>query len=107
MLNEESETEKMEKEKFEKLEKILKISRKTAILCKTEEQAKELYNIFNSLDLVKKDGTKYNPMITNWHYHKEETCYYPFSGWRTDISMAKYSNYDIITAEDFITIHKV
>lgn len=94
-----------EENELQQLEELLKIKRGTVIHCDTQESAKKLFVLFNGLNLTKKDGSLYDPLITNWLYYKENTFYQPFSGTMLDLPIVVYNKYNIIEVTDFMTLH--
>ena len=90
----------------EELEKKLKISKNTGIHCPTLELAKQVLNIFHKLGLKWYDEVCYTKR-TNWeNSYKENTIYHPFEGYFSSLKYAQQNNYKIISAEEFITLHK-
>ena len=88
----------------EELEKKLKISKNTCIHCPTSALAKQVLNIFHHLGL-KWCNEKHYIICTNWVNYKENTTYHPFDGKFSSLEFYALTGYNIINAEEFITLH--
>lgn len=88
----------------EELQKKLKISKDTCIHCPTLELAKQVLSIFNQLGL-RWSSEKHYITYSHWDNYRENTVYYPFEGVFFSLEFAYWTNYKIISAEEFIALH--
>ena len=93
-------------QKIEAIENRLKIKRNTVVHCETLELENKVLKIYNRLNLtdIERDLWYDN---SHWDKYKKETCYNLFTGNFASVEFYMENGYDIMTAEDFIDIHKM
>lgn len=92
----------MEAKEFEEK---LKISTNTAIHCRTEELANQVLKVFHDKGLKWRVANSY--LDTNsWEYSKDLTCYNPYEGGYCDYEFYNKNGFKIITADEFLELHK-
>ncbi len=81
----------------------LRLSEKQVVHCTTEEEAIKCCQLAKSMGLAWGDGESYDE--TWWFWDKKETCYNFSDSCCLDKTTAKATNFQILTAQDFITMH--
>lgn len=87
------------------MEKDLKIDNNTAVHCPTEALAKEVLAIADQLGYKWWEGDRYTD-YTLWYTYRENTCYDLTEGLPSSFDFFLKEGYNIISAQDFINLHK-
>lgn len=87
------------------MENKLKIDNNTVVHCPTEELANKVLAIADKLGYKWFDGGSFLDN-NSWYLLKEETCYNFKKGMLVAVYSYKKNNYNLISAEDFLKLHK-
>lgn len=81
--------------------RVTDLGKNEVIHCSTEEEAKAICKLMHEAGLEWCSGLSYINK-TNWLYHDESTCYYPYEGQYCNFKYFKDKGYTIHPASDFL-----
>ena len=90
---------------MEEIKGDLKISENTVVHCPTEELANQVLAIGEVCGRTWSSGDKYSDKNL-WERNKKESCYNLNTGATDNVDWYKEKGYNVISAEEFIALHK-